>query len=161
MRKSFQIAYWIVLVLFAIAFGHKIETSDQISLIDGVKNTAAILFGVVAGWMAIIYPDELKGLISGTKDAQQSPKFFEAFYISCISLLITICLPPLLRVGDKTLPTNLKPILNVLGMLFILISTSLQVWVLCIVATSTEAFRLNRSVTVKKLAARARFLSRK
>jgi len=41
-------------------FGRVIPFAEQWPMFEGLRTTAAIIFGVIGAWMAIIYPERLK-----------------------------------------------------------------------------------------------------
>lgn len=52
-------------------FGRKVPFSEQWPMYEGLRTTAAIIFGVIGAWLAIIYPERLK--LSFKRGAQAAP----------------------------------------------------------------------------------------
>ena len=54
---------WAFAVTFVIAggwLGREVPFAEQWPMYEGLRTTAAIIFGVIGAWMAIIYPERLK-----------------------------------------------------------------------------------------------------
>jgi hypothetical protein len=47
--------------------GGSISISEQMPLYEGIRNTAAIIFGVMGAWLAILHPESLKSIFSSTE----------------------------------------------------------------------------------------------
>lgn len=50
----------LVAVLLGGWFGRKVPFAEQWPMYEGLRTTAAIIFGVIGAWLAIIYPERLK-----------------------------------------------------------------------------------------------------
>ena len=52
--------------LFAVSYyyGRHVNMSDQLSLYDKIRNTSAIVFGVMGAWIAVVYPESLQDILS-------------------------------------------------------------------------------------------------
>ena len=48
------------IALGAFIHGQEIQMSRQVTLFEGLRNTSAIIFGVMGAWLAILHPDSLK-----------------------------------------------------------------------------------------------------
>ena len=160
-RKRLVFLLFVSVIGFGVTFGNRITLDEQISLIEGVKNSAAILFGVVAAWMALVYPEELKNVLKEADKPQKSARLFKAFYIASVSLLLAICFPACVRIAEKVGPVSLKPLVNRFGFGLVLATVLLQVWVLYLVAVSTEFLRRDGLIAKRKTEAVARLLHRK
>jgi len=54
---------WTVALALVLAggwFGRKVPFAEQWPVFEGLRTTAAIIFGVIGAWLAIIYPERLK-----------------------------------------------------------------------------------------------------
>lgn len=60
----------VILVLSAWRGAH-VPFSDQWPLYEALRNTAAIIFAVVGAWLAIVYPERLRGAFNRTDDERQ------------------------------------------------------------------------------------------
>ncbi|EAT14769.1 hypothetical protein [Desulfuromonas acetoxidans] len=60
----------IVILLTFFFFGGNVSFSEQWPLYESLRNTAAIIFGVMGAWIAIIYPKALTNILKSrdTKD---------------------------------------------------------------------------------------------
>jgi hypothetical protein len=60
MLRFFGWTFAIAAVLAGGWFGRKVPFSEQWPMYEGLRTTAAIIFGVIGAWLAIIYPERLK-----------------------------------------------------------------------------------------------------
>ena len=54
---------WIFALVAVLAggwFGRNVPFSEQWPMFEALRTTAAIIFGVIGAWLAIIYPERLK-----------------------------------------------------------------------------------------------------
>lgn len=72
-RKSILIYFMLAVVVFGLERGRYVPLEDQISIFKGIRDIAAIVFGVFGAWLAIAFPDAIDA-ISRRKDARQ-PKY--------------------------------------------------------------------------------------
>lgn len=71
MRRLFGLTFAVLAVVAGAWFGRKVPFSEQWPMYEGLRTTAAIIFGVIGAWLAIIYPERLK--LSFKKGAQAAP----------------------------------------------------------------------------------------
>ncbi len=65
---------WAFAITFVIAggwLGRDVPFAEQWPMYEGLRTTAAIIFGVIGAWMAIIYPERLKLSFRPAKDKSQ------------------------------------------------------------------------------------------
>jgi len=71
-KKVFK--YIAIVAFFAIIavcgwLGRTIPYSDQYILLDGLRQTASIMFGIFGAWLALVYRRELSHLLVGKKES--------------------------------------------------------------------------------------------
>ncbi|WP_343734698.1 hypothetical protein [Acidovorax sp.] len=60
MRRVIGWTLAVAAVLAGAWFGRKVPFAEQWPMYEGLRTTAAIIFGVIGAWLAIIYPERLK-----------------------------------------------------------------------------------------------------
>ena len=125
------------IALAALFQGQEIEMSKQIPLFEGLRNTSAIIFGVMGAWLAILHPDSLKKVFGsdGGKIPDQEKNtimlLLSPIIISTAIIATVLILFPMVEVS-KTV-NSLIPYKGILrGVSFSLLSTLtlLQLWAL-------------------------------
>jgi hypothetical protein len=58
--------------VFFFSYGQNIPFERQWILYDGLRNTSAIIFGVMGAWIALIYPNALSSLVNNTDESKNS-----------------------------------------------------------------------------------------
>jgi len=121
----------------AFLYGQEIEMSKQMPLFEGLRNTSAIIFGVMGAWLAILHPDSLKKIFrsDGGKLPDQEKNtimlLLSPIMISTAIIATALVIFPLVELA-KTVDflTSYKGILR--GAAFSLLSalTLLQLWAL-------------------------------
>jgi hypothetical protein len=123
--------------LLAFMHGNAIEMSKQMPLFEGLRNTSAIIFGVMGAWLAILHPDSLKKVF-GEKGARTPEKekatimlLFSPILISTTIIAFVLVLFPLVELA-KTIDSLLqyKELLRKLAFAMLSILTLLQLWAL-------------------------------
>jgi hypothetical protein len=129
-----KVLFWFcVLCLLLIAYiaGQDIPMVKQIPVFEGLRNTSAIIFGVMGAWLAILHPDSLKGIFTkGSKTVQKQDRetiklLLEPIIISTVIIFIVLVLPLLVLIG-KTI-TLIHPWIDVFRGLSFLILTALTI----------------------------------
>jgi hypothetical protein len=74
MTRRARIALWTLCIsavatvaFVAFHYGRNVPFDKQWPLYDGLRQTAAIIFGVVGAWVAIVYPQALGKLLDATR----------------------------------------------------------------------------------------------
>lgn len=60
MRRLLGWSFAVAAVAAGAWFGRRVPFSEQWPMYEGLRTTAAIIFGVIGAWLAIIYPERLK-----------------------------------------------------------------------------------------------------
>jgi hypothetical protein len=125
------------IALAAFLQGQEIEMSKQMPLFEGLRNTSAIIFGVMGAWLAILHPDSLKKVFrsDGAKLPDQEKNtimlLLSPIVISTAIIAAVLVLFPLVEFS-KTVDylVSYKGVLR--GAAFALLSTLtlLQLWAL-------------------------------
>lgn len=83
-----------ILLLGSFYLGMNIPVSDQLVLVDSLKTVAAVIFGVIGAWIALIYPQALEELLTRNSTGRsQTPatvaQLLKALiYVTAVLLLI-------------------------------------------------------------------------
>ena len=156
-RGVYKFALFLSVFLFGLYHGEKVEPENLVAFLEGLKSSTSIVFGVVAAWIALVYPDELKAKISDTQDGElKSARLFKAFYVSSAALLIAMLLPLAILVC-QALGTSTS---GRLGFALSLTATALQIWALKLVVFATEHLRFESATLRQKIATARRVTGR-
>lgn len=131
--------YFLVTSIALAAFfpGQEIEMSKQMPLFEGLRNTSAIIFGVMGAWLAILHPDSLKKVFGsyGGKIPDQEKNtimlLLSPIIISTAIIAIVLILFPLVEFS-KTVNSLISYKEALRGVSFSILSTLtlLQLWAL-------------------------------
>ncbi len=86
-------------------FGQDIHLKEQLQIYEGLRNTSAIIFGVMGAWLAILHPDVLKNIFIkekgniSSKDRETIKLLLAPIVISTFVLLIVLVVPLLVAIG--------------------------------------------------------------
>lgn len=78
--------------------GKAIPIADQMPLYEGIRNTAAIIFGVMGAWLAILHPDSLKSIFSSQhatikkEDTKTIEVLLRPILVSTVILIVVLLL---------------------------------------------------------------------
>lgn len=138
MRLSI-LKYMLVASLALIAFlhGQSIDISKQLPLFEGLRNTSAIIFGVMGAWLAILHPDSLKKIFGGhSKNLPEQEKntimlLLSPVIISTTIIAVVLVLLPMMEFA-KTVKflVSYKEILRGASFSILSVLTILQLWAL-------------------------------
>jgi hypothetical protein len=133
-------------------YGQEVAFSTQWPLYDSLRNTSAIIFGVMGAWIALIYPEALSSLLkTNQKNSADRKRLNEVHKILHALVLSSCILSMVLMVGflapiAKQIPwliTNTKWVrgasYSLLGLL-----TICQLWT--VVLTLLPADRVKRNI---------------
>lgn len=156
-RGGFKVALFATVFAWGMVFGGTVETDGLVTFLEGIKSSSSIIFGVVAAWIALVYPEELKAKIEDTSGAQKnSARLFKAFYVSSASLLIVTALPLVVLVCKSVgCPISPRACFS-----FSLLAACLQIWALKLVVFATEHLRFVAAFHKKRVAAAKRLIGR-
>lgn len=141
-----------VILLLIIAacyyFGQNVSMREQLPLFDGLRNTSAIIFGVMGAWLAILHPSSLKKIFS--KDSSSisvedrktislllSPIIISTFIISIVLVV------PLFVAATKSIPILNENVRMFRGISFSLLGslTVLQLWTLILTLIPSDILK--------------------
>ncbi len=87
----------VAVVTTSLALGGKVSLKEQMSVYEGLRNTAGIVFAVMGAWIALLYPKflvQLFGKEAGAKQSQESRQITKLFrpllYSTLVLLVVTI-----------------------------------------------------------------------
>lgn len=131
--------YVLVLCLAIAGYinGQHIEMVNQLPLYEGLRNTSAIIFGVMGAWLAILHPDSLKKVFSGGAQKLQEQEnktimlLLSPIILSTTIIAVVLVLLPLVELG-KTI-NHFQPYkeeLRGISFAILVVLTLLQLWAL-------------------------------
>ncbi|WP_146003559.1 hypothetical protein [Kineobactrum sediminis] len=123
--------------LAALLQGQEIAMSRQMPLFEGLRNTSAIIFGVMGAWLAILHPESLKKIFGsdGGKIPDQEKGtimlLFSPILISTAVIAAVLVIFPLVEFS-KTIDyfATHKRVLRGLSFSLLSVLTLLQLWAL-------------------------------
>ncbi len=80
----------ITALIIALIYGHGISMSHQLKTFDSLKNVAAIIFGIMGAWIAIIYPNSLINVFSKKKSQTVVIQLKRLFFPMRVATIIVI-----------------------------------------------------------------------
>ncbi|HIC46407.1 MAG TPA: hypothetical protein EYM37_08770 [Methylophaga aminisulfidivorans] len=110
---------------------------EQLSLYDGLRNVAAIVFGVMGAWLAILHPDSIKKVFnsSTTSLSDQDKTTIKLLMLPIIIstfILFFVLITPLLVAISKTITifVTYKTYFRGISFAMLVVITLLQIWTL-------------------------------
>ncbi len=145
--RTFRTLISLVVAGLAFPLGMSIPIAAQWPLYEALRTTAAIIFGVMGAWLAILYPRSLEKLIDrstaqGESEHRKFSKILTPLILSTVVLIVVLVFG-ITREIIKQLPF-LFPYFDILrGMSFSLLVflTLIQVWTLLLTLVPTELSR--------------------
>lgn len=163
-----------ILVLITLAgvaaicfhFGENITIEEQTPLLEGLRNTSAIIFGVMGAWIAILHPESLKkifGQNSGgvsAEDRETINLLLSPIIISTFILSIVLVMPLITSIG-KSIPYILEYKHELRGLSFAILGclTILQLWTLVLTLIPGDILKRNMQRQETKEAVKNRMFS--
>jgi len=149
-QKIILLALIFIIGLACYIFGQSIPMEEQTPLFEGLRNTSAIIFGVMGAWIAILHPDSLKHIFSKNGENisiedKNTIKLLLSPILTSTCILSIVLVVPLFIVAGKTLP-NLFQYKDVFrGISFTLLGylTLLQLWTLILSLIPGEILKRN------------------
>jgi hypothetical protein len=156
MKKTSVILSIIITISFYLV-GGDIPISEQIPLYDSLRNTSAIIFGVMGAWIAILYPNallkiygklEIENSEKESKNIRQliSPMILSTFIVSFV-LIVGLASPVLRRITFMQQHTEL---LRSLSFAFLGVLTFLQLWALLSTLAPSNMIQKSIDFTINK-----------
>ena len=147
-------------------FGKNITIEEQIPLLEGLRNTAAIIFGVMGAWIAILHPESLKKIFSrnggsvSLEDRETINLLLSPILISTFILFIVLVMPLAISIG-KTIPYVLEYKHELRGFSFAILGclTILQLWTLILTLIPGDLLKRNIQKQEAKEAMKNRMFS--
>ncbi|MCI5137183.1 MAG: hypothetical protein D3922_01925 [Candidatus Electrothrix sp. AR1] len=135
MRLTILLSFLFAVLCYSV--GSDIKISEQLPLYESLRNTSAIIFGVMGAWIAILYPNSLLkiyGKLDAKNSEQEEKKFkqlispmvFSTVIVSLV-LVIGLCAPVLRKVSFLL---EYKEVFRSLSFSFLGTLTFLQLWAL-------------------------------
>jgi hypothetical protein len=147
-----------VLVFLGCFFcGKNISITEQLPIYESLRNTSAIIFGVMGAWIAILYPNALLKIYGktdlveaekGSKSIKQliSPMVLSTFIVSFVLLISLIA--PIVR-GIPSLVAH-KNIIRSLSFALLGLLTFSQLWALIATLLPSEMVKRSVEFTINK-----------
>lgn len=135
------------LVLLAFIHGQSIEIAKQMPLFEGLRNTSAIIFGVMGAWLAILHPESLKKIFASDKLASKLPEAEEKtiklllspIILSTTIIALVLILFPLVEFGKTVdLIVSYKELFRGICFSILIVLTILQLWALVLTLVPSD-----------------------
>lgn len=146
-NATFRTFLAVVVAFVAFFPGQKIAISDQWPLYEALRTTAAIVFGIMGAWLALLYPRSLERLLdrsSNYADSEQQ-KFskFLAPLVSSTAVLALVLVLGIIREVGKVYAELLayQEIWRGASFSLLVFLTFLQLWTLVLTLLPTELSR--------------------
>jgi hypothetical protein len=131
--KALLLCLSAALVLAAFWLGEAVYFSEQWPLYEALRTTASIIFAVVGAWLAIVFPERLKGIRGQDDDSAAYSGGMRVLFtpivhssiILCVVLMVGV-LAPMLKQVDWSVSQIL--ILRKLSFALLMTLTIWQVW---------------------------------
>lgn len=154
-KSNFVIGSFVAIACFFC--GKNISVSDQLPIYESLRNTSAIIFGVMGAWIAILYPSALLKIYGktdieeaekGSKSIKQliSPMVLSTIIVSFV--LVISLIAPVLR--NIPLLITYKEIVRSFSFSLLGILTFSQLWALFATLIPSEIIRIAIDFTIKK-----------
>ncbi len=129
-------------------YGQNVPIKSQLPLFEGLRNTSAIIFGVMGAWLAILHPTSLKKIFSKNKgsvseeDRKTINLLLSPILISTFILSIVLVAPLFIVVG-RSIPGLYKYVDLFRGISFLLLGglTILQLWTLVLTLIPSDILK--------------------
>ena len=128
----------VALSYFLFGLGKKIPLESQEALLEGLRNTSAIIFGVLGAWLALIYPETMQVLmkkhtaINSAREIRIKRLFAAVAYsaiILCLIMIMATIKPIVLSYG---LSPEEKSVYSGISFSITVLLTLLQIWCLLV-----------------------------
>ena len=147
----------IIIAIGCYLVGGQITIVEQVPLYESLRNTSAIIFGVMGAWIAILYPGALMKIYGKpeiekseqeSKNIQQliSPMILSTFIVSLV--LVVGLLAPVLR--KVVFLLQYKEFFRSLSFSLLGVLTFMQLWALLSTLAPSDRIQESISFTIKK-----------
>lgn len=170
-RAALMILVSAVVLVAGWYFGRRVILADQLRLLDSIRGVAAIIFGVVGAWIALIYPRALEEVLSRKVEASaHSDQIGRLVAVVVISIGV-LALSLLLEVGFALrawvdFDVVFKDDARGIGFGIVVLLMLLEIWALVLLLTPIDFLRAevrtlaSRKNYIKSLTRRAKFKKR-
>lgn len=148
-------------------YGQNIPFEKQWSLYDSLRNTSAIIFGVMGAWIALIYPEALSSILDKSKNSETQDKSKDIEKLLSPLLYSTVILASVLLVGIfapiiKQIPlfTSNYRLVRGISYAFLGFLTLFQLWAVILTLLPADIAKRNLNQLQGKKEVRKRLLSR-
>ena len=165
--KILKLIFVFGVAVLAFNHGESISISTQKPLFEGLRNTSAIIFGVMGAWLAILHPDSLKKVFG--KEGGSFPEnerrtvmlLLSPIIISTIIIAIVLVLFPLIEFS-KTIDVLLrhKEFLRSSAFSLLSVLTLLQLWALILTLLPSDIVKKHIDKEKAKKAVARRMFSK-
>lgn len=147
-------------------YGRDVTFKEQWLIYESLRNTAAIIFGVMGAWLALIYPGAVTNVLQGKSDSagtrRSGPirKLLAPIIVSTIivtAVLLIGLLAPITR--HISLSGNTVEALRGASYALLSLLTILQIWALALALLPADLLKRNIERQDKASARRSRALS--
>jgi cytochrome bd-type quinol oxidase subunit 2 len=106
-RPWIGITFFIATTVAAGYYGDRVPAETQANMLTALQATAAIIFGVVGVWLALVYPEALQQLSDlktgdGTKQSHRVRVLLVGTLVLTISLILSLVIMPIGAVITNT-----------------------------------------------------------
>jgi hypothetical protein len=149
-----------IFILF-FYYGQNVPFEKQWPLYDGLRNTSAIIFGVMGAWIALIYPQALLSLSTRNHNSENVKKLLSPLIYSAVILAFVLVVgitAPIL----SQIPLFINNYRVVRGLSYSLLGylTIFQLWTVILTLLPADLVKQNIDQIQNSAAARQRILSR-
>jgi hypothetical protein len=163
--KVLKNLFLLSLALLALIHGGSIPMSQQMPLFEGLRNTSAIIFGVMGAWLAILHPDSLKKIFARSSPDRQLLETEEKtirllltpIIISTTIIAIVLIIFPMVEFGKTVdFAVRHKELFRSLCFSILSVLTILQLWALVLTLVPGDIIKkhLDKRSTKKALVKR-------
>jgi hypothetical protein len=141
----------VVVLLAAISgyyFGQDVPMTEQLPIYEGLRNTSAIIFGVMGAWLAILHPSSLKKIFSKeggsiSKDDRATINLLLSPIIISTFILLIVLVVPLLVAASRNIPilVQYSPIFRGISFSVMAVLTILQIWTLILTLVPSDILK--------------------
>ncbi len=146
-----KLAISVVTLLATISgyyFGQHVPMKEQLAIYDGLRNTSAIIFGVMGAWLAILHPSSLKKIFSKeggsiSKDDKATINLLLSPIIISTFILLIVLVVPLLVAASRNIPIFVQYLSIFRGTSFsvLVVLTILQIWTLILTLVPSDTLK--------------------
>lgn len=167
LSKVLKVVSVSLLCILFFHYGQNIPFEKQWPLYDGLRNTSAIIFGVMGAWIALIYPEALSSLLGKINNsdndskAKEAEKLLPPLVYSAVILIFVLLVGILAPIFNQIplLVANYKIVRGISYSLLGLL-TICQLWTVILTLLPADLVKQDINRLRNKQIARKRLLSR-